>query len=237
MTRSMDSPGLELGVRALAGRAQFRVRPVGCFLRFRLVLPLVRDLRVRASLVALIGQGDQARGLQLGQDAPDPLGLLVVHRAGQRPGHPQDVAARAGDDLQVHPVLLVLAGVEGPVRGDPVDRDQGPVQDDVGVPGLLRVPDRLAELRRPGREQGHGLFHVSPGRRGADREPGRELGERLAFAQVGQDQKRLLPGVQLPPARPDRDAVAADDAGHEGEGPGRQRQRGTVEKHGSPWWW
>ena len=157
MTRSMDSPGLELGVRALAGRAQFRVRPVGGFLRFRLALPLIRDLRVGASPVALIGQGDQARGLQLGQDAPDPLGLLVVHRAGQRPGHPQDVAVRAGDDLQIHPVLLVLAGVEGPVRGDPVDRDQGPVQDDVGVPGLLRVPDRLAELRCPGREQGHGL--------------------------------------------------------------------------------
>jgi hypothetical protein len=31
--------------------------------------------------------------------------------------------------------------------------------------------------------------------------------------------------------------VAADDPCHEGEGPGRQRQRGTVEKHGSPWWW
>jgi hypothetical protein len=37
-----------------------------------------------------------------------------------------------GDDLQVHPVLLVLAGVEGPVRGDPVDGNQGPVQDDEG---------------------------------------------------------------------------------------------------------
>jgi hypothetical protein len=67
-----NSPGLELGVRPLAGRAESRVRLVGLFLGFGLVLAPVRDLRVRASLVALIGQRDQARGLQLGQDAPDP---------------------------------------------------------------------------------------------------------------------------------------------------------------------
>jgi hypothetical protein len=48
---------------------------------------------------------------------------------------------------QVHAVPLVLAGVERPVRGDPVDRDQGPVHHDVGVPGLLRVPHRPAQLR------------------------------------------------------------------------------------------
>src|SRR5262249_7293402 len=39
--------------------------------------------RVRGALVALVGQRDQPGGLQLGQDSPDPLGLLVVHRAGQ----------------------------------------------------------------------------------------------------------------------------------------------------------
>ena len=50
-----DSPGLELGVGALAGRAEFRVRAVGLFLGFRLVLSSVRDLRVRAALVALMG--------------------------------------------------------------------------------------------------------------------------------------------------------------------------------------
>ena len=78
-----DTPGFKLGVRALAGCAEPRVGAVGLFLRFRLVLSPVRDLRVRASLVALIGQGDQPGGLQLGQDAPDPLGLLVVDRAGR----------------------------------------------------------------------------------------------------------------------------------------------------------
>jgi hypothetical protein len=64
-----DAPGLELGVRALAGRAEFRVCLVGLFLGFRLVPALVRDLRVRGALVALVGEDDQARGLELVQDA------------------------------------------------------------------------------------------------------------------------------------------------------------------------
>jgi hypothetical protein len=62
----------------------------------------------------------------------------------------------AGDDLQVHPVLAVLAGVERAVRRDPVDRDQRPVQDHVGAAGLLGVPDRRAELGRPGGQQRDG---------------------------------------------------------------------------------
>jgi hypothetical protein len=33
------------------------------------------------------------------------------------------------------------------------------------------------------------------------------------FAQVGQHEEGLLPGVQLPPQRADRDPVAADDPG------------------------
>src|SRR5215472_15648713 len=68
--------GLELGVRALAGCAELRVGLIGLLLGFRLVLPPVGDLRVCASLVALVGQGDEAGGLQPGEDAPDPFGLL-----------------------------------------------------------------------------------------------------------------------------------------------------------------
>ena len=75
------------------GCAKFRVRPVSVLLGFGLVLALVRDFRVRGALVALLGKDDQAHGLELGQDALDPLGLLVVHRAGQRPGDRQDAAA------------------------------------------------------------------------------------------------------------------------------------------------
>jgi hypothetical protein len=35
------------------------------------------------------------------------------------------IAVWAGDDLEVHPVLTVLAGVKRPVGGDPVDGDNG----------------------------------------------------------------------------------------------------------------
>ncbi len=74
-----DAPGFELRVGAFAGCAEFRVGAVSFFLRFWLVPSPVRDLRVRGALVALVGQGDQPGGFQFGQDAPDPLGLLVVH--------------------------------------------------------------------------------------------------------------------------------------------------------------
>ncbi len=103
--------------------------------------------------------------------------------------------------------------------------------------GNRGVPDRPAELRRPGRQQLHRLVHVPPGRGHTDPEPGRELGERLALAQVGQDQQSLPPGVQLPPQRPDRGPVAADDPGRVVEGLAGQPQRGTVGQHGSPWEW
>ena len=99
-------------------------------------------------------------------------------------------------------MFLVLARIERPVRGDPVDGDQGAVQHDVGPACSLRFTDRLAEFRCPGREQGRGLLHVSPGRRGADLEAGRQVGERLAFPQVDQDEKGLLARVELAPARP-----------------------------------
>ena len=47
----------------------------------------------------------------------------------------------AGDDLQVHAVLLVLAGVERPVRGDPVDRVSVPSFAQVGGAGVLGIGD------------------------------------------------------------------------------------------------
>ena len=55
-----NPPGFELRVRALTGCAEFRMSAVGFFLRFRLVLPAVGDLRPGAALAALVGQGDQA---------------------------------------------------------------------------------------------------------------------------------------------------------------------------------
>jgi hypothetical protein len=77
---------------------------------------------VPGAVVALVGQHHQPGGGQLAQDAPDAGGRQVVHGTGQRPRHPHDVPVRGRDDLKVHAVAAMLAGVERPVRGDPVDR-------------------------------------------------------------------------------------------------------------------
>ena len=52
-----------------------------------------------------------------------------------------------------------------------------------------------------------------PGHSRSRPEPGHDLSERLALAQVDGGQQGLLPGVQLPPGRPDRNPVPADDPG------------------------
>jgi hypothetical protein len=98
----------------------------------------------------------------------------------------------------------VLAGVEGPVRGDPVNGDEGAVDHHEGMPGLPGRPQRITQPGGPGSQQRDGLLHIPPGSRGADREPGRKLRERLAFAQVSEHEQGLLAGVQPPPPRPDR---------------------------------
>lgn len=85
--------------------------------------PLVRDADAVLAEVALITQHDQAAGGQRPDDAPDPGCGQVVHGAGQRTGYPPDVTVGAGDDLEVHPVPVVRAGVGGPVGRDPVDGD------------------------------------------------------------------------------------------------------------------
>jgi hypothetical protein len=122
---------------ALAGGAQPGMSPVDLFLGGGLVPPPVRGADVLLAEVPLVAQHDQAGSGQGLDDAPDPGRGQVLHGAGQRPGHPHDVTVRAGDDLQVHPVSAVLAGIERPVGRHPVDGDQGTVDDQVGVP---RVP-------------------------------------------------------------------------------------------------
>ena len=120
---AQDAPGLELGAGAFAGGAQPGMSPVGLLPRCGLVPAPVRGADIVLADVTLVAQHDQARGGQRPDDALDPGRGQDMHRAGQRPGHPHDVPVRAGDDLQVHPVLAVLAGVKRPVSGHPVDRD------------------------------------------------------------------------------------------------------------------
>ena len=116
---------LSLGVGASAGSTELGMGGVGGFLGGGLVPAPVGDEDVLASAdVAPVGQHDQPGSGELADDAPDPGGGQVMDGTGQRPGHPHDLTGRAGDDLQVHTVAVVLAGIERPVCRHPVDRDE-----------------------------------------------------------------------------------------------------------------
>jgi hypothetical protein len=90
-----------------------------CSLVLRLLLPLEgRDHQVVVeTLVALVGQGEQAVLAQQAWKLPDPGRSRIVDRAADRPRDPQQLAVRVGDRLQVHAVAVVLALVVGPVGG------------------------------------------------------------------------------------------------------------------------
>ena len=120
---AQDAPGLELGVGAFAGGAEPGMSPVGLFLRGGLVLLAVRSADAVFAEVAPSPPRTTRPQAASSAMMPQIRGGQVMHGAGQRPGHPHDVAVRAGDDLQVHPVLAVLAGIERPVGGDSVDWD------------------------------------------------------------------------------------------------------------------
>jgi hypothetical protein len=102
-----NCPGLELRVRALAGRAELRVGAVGLFLRLGLVLPLIGDLRPGTALISLIGQDDEALGFQFVQHAPDPLGLLSWTEPGSAPDTHRMSPSGLAMTCRFTPVLLV----------------------------------------------------------------------------------------------------------------------------------
>lgn len=68
----------------------------------------------------------------------------------------------------------MLAGVERPVRADPIDGNERAVEDQVGTARRAGLAQRPAQLRGPGRQQGHRLGDIPLGRGGADAEPGRQ---------------------------------------------------------------
>jgi hypothetical protein len=217
---------------ARSGRgAELGVSPVGRLLRGGLVPPPVgSDHRLPGADISLVGEHDLPGRGQAAHNAPDPPGGQVMDGTGQRSGDPQDLPARVGDDLQVHPVLAVLAGVERPVGSHAVDGDERPVDLYECVPGAPGRRQRLLQFRRPGGQQGNGLLDIPPGSRGAYPEPGRQAGEGLAVAQVHQDQQCLVTRVQLAPARADRAAVAADHTSQVVQRRTRQRQKAAREK-------
>ena len=136
---------------------------------------------------------------------------------------------RVGDDLHVHAVLLVFPRVEGPVGGDPVDRQQRSVQEDerLGRGGLHRLFHGGGE----GGQEVDGLGDAPVGGGGAHLEPGRELSVGVTASQVGQHQQRLPSGGQPTPSGALITAVCGQFTSEVAQCRAGQIDAGWVDKH------
>ncbi len=101
-----------------------------------------------------------------------------------------------GDDLLVHPVAAVLAGVIRPVGGDPVGRNEGAVDDHERMPGLTRRGQCAVQPVGTGGQQRDGLARIPLGRGGAHPEPRGQFSGALTLAQVNQHEQGLPTRVQ-----------------------------------------
>lgn len=140
-------------------------------------------------------------------------------------------AGRIGQDLHVHPMLLVLAGVEGAARGDAVNRQQGAVQQHERLVDAVRA--RFRESRGERGQELDGLGDVPVGRRGADAETGCELGVRMAVAKVREGEQSLPARAQTPPPGAELPAVLAEP-GQEAKGRAGHVDAGRIDKHTTP---
>lgn len=104
------------------------------------------------------------------EDVPGQAGLdgavsagrgQVMGAAWKCAAEPQGCAVRAGDDLHVHPVMLVFLAVVRLVRGDPVGRDEDAVNNDE-VP-FTQPDEGFLQARSPGGENLDDLVDVAPG--------------------------------------------------------------------------
>ncbi|MBB4980447.1 hypothetical protein GGE06_001355 [Streptomyces sp. SFB5A] len=95
-------------------------------------------------------------------------------------------------------MLAVLLRVVRLVRADPVDRDQGAVDDDMVA--LAEAGEGFMKAGRPGSQDLQGLVDVSPGGGLGYPETGSELRERLVLPQMDQREQRLLEAAELAPA-------------------------------------
>src|ERR1044072_6519148 len=149
-----DAPCLELSEGAFAGGSESGVITV----ELLVVLGLIAVVVVRSAdggagaFVSAVRENEDLSGEAGLDDAVGPGCGQVVGAAGCRAGEPERCAVGPGDDLHVHPVLAVFHGVVRLVRADPVDGDQGAVNDDVVA--LTEAGEGFMEAGRPGGRPG-----------------------------------------------------------------------------------
>ncbi|MGX1480773.1 UNVERIFIED_CONTAM: hypothetical protein RKD50_009581 [Streptomyces canus] len=88
--------------------------------------------------------------------------------------------------------------VVGLVRADPVDGDQGAVNEDVVA--LTEAGEGFMEAGRPGGQNVQGLVDVPPGSGLGYPKSRSELRERLILTQMDKSEQRLLEATELTPA-------------------------------------
>lgn len=102
---------------------------------------------------------------------------------GRAGGGPQQPPEGIGEDLDVHAVTFMSARVVRGVGGDPVDWQQGAVQDHERLgPGDVH---RLGQGGCEGGQHIDGLAYVAVHGCDADTEPGGELGVGVTASQMG----------------------------------------------------
>jgi hypothetical protein len=109
---------------------------------------------------------------------------------------PQDVALWAGDDLQAHAVMAVLAGVERPVSGHSVNGDEGAVDDYERVPSYGRR-QRIAQFRRASGQQRDCFARVPPGRGGPTPNPAASSAKVSPLRRWASTSRACRPGFSL----------------------------------------
>ena len=220
-----DVPGLELGVRARRVRGVSRGRgwPLSAVQASSCPCTGSQPRYCRYPLSARVTRPAFSSSLS----TPQIHRLLVVDRARQRAGDPTGSAHRGlAKTCGLIPCFPVLARVEGPVRGNQVDRDWRAAEDDIGVTCPFASRTALWSFGVRAASSSTVSFTYRQAVIPADPKPSRELGERLALAQVCQHGQGLRSDWLATATR----LQGADNPGRVVQRPGRQRQRGTVEE-------
>lgn len=185
--------------------------------------------RAAGALIRLVGPALEAGLGECFDDAVPAGGGQVVSGAGQRGRGPQQPPEGGGEDLDVHAVTFMFPGVVRRVGGDPVDRQEGAVQDHERP--CPRDVHGLSQGGRESRQDLDSFAYVAIHGRDADTEPGGQPGVRVAASQMGQGQESLTTGGQTPPSGPDLPSTHSEVSGQTPQGATGQIDRRRVAKH------